>query len=261
MESQTSSRLGARAVPTRELLSLRTRFRAEMACQIVHDSIPDRPGWTVDYLLESDSLPAGFGTMAVAGPWKDRPTILEFYVLPEHQQAAFGLFEVFLTASGARLLEVQTSNSLLTIMLHLHGQEVASEKIVFADGVTTSHPANGASLVASTPEAEVLAALERRQGGGEWQLRLGDEVLGSGGILFHYNRPYGDIYMDIAEPYRRRGWGTLLVQELKRICYGLGAVPCARCNTENTASRRTLVRAGFLPCAHILNARIARTPA
>lgn len=215
----------------------------------------------MDYLLESGGRPAGFATVAVAGPWKDRPTILEFYVLPEHQQAAFGLFEAFLTTSAARLLEVQTSNSLLTIMLHLYGQDVASEKIVFADGVTTNHPANGASLIALTPEAEVLAALERRQGGGEWQLRLGDEVLGSGGILFHYNRPYADIYMEILEPHRRRGWGSFLVQELKRICYGLGAVPCARCNTENTASRRTLVRAGFLPCAHILNARVARITA
>jgi len=78
-----------------------------------------------------------------------------------------------------------------------------------------------------------------------------------GGILFHYNRPYGDIYMDVAEAFRGRGLGAYLVQELKRECYALGAVPCARCNPTNVASRRTLQRAGFVPFAHILNGAVA----
>jgi hypothetical protein len=30
-------------------------------------------------------------------------------------------------------------------------------------------------------------------------------IRGQGGILDHYNRPYGDIYMEVAEPFRRRG--------------------------------------------------------
>ena len=67
-----------------------------------------------------------------------------------------------------------------------------------------------------------------------------------------YNRPYGDIYMEVGEAFRRRGLGAFLVQELKRECYNLGAVPCARCNPTNVASRRTLQRAGFVPVAHIL---------
>ena len=74
----------------------------------------------------------------------------------------------------------------------------------------------------------------------------------TGGILFHYNRPYGDIYMDVAEPFRRRGLGSFLVQELKRVCYEGGHVPAARCNTGNIASQRTLQKAGFVPCGHIL---------
>jgi GNAT superfamily N-acetyltransferase len=75
---------------------------------------------------------------------------------------------------------------------------------------------------------------------------------GDRGILFHYNQPYGDIYMEITEPFRQRGLGSYLVQELKRECRELGAVPSARCNPTNVASRRTLQRAGFVPVAHIL---------
>jgi hypothetical protein len=40
---------------------------------------------------------------------------------------------------------------------------------------------------------------------------------------------------------------------LKRICYEGGSVPCARCNPDNVASRKTLQKAGFVPCAHILH--------
>ena len=80
---------------------------------------------------------------------------------------------------------------------------------------------------------------------------------GKGGILFHYNRPYGDIYMEVTEPFRQRGLGGFLVQELKRLAYQLGAIPCARCNPTNIASRRTLQKAGFVPYAHILDGVIS----
>jgi GNAT superfamily N-acetyltransferase len=92
-------------------------------------------------------------------------------------------------------------------------------------------------------------------------VELDGQVAGSGGILFHYNRPYGDIYMDVAEPFRRRGAGSFLVQELKRVCYEGGHVPAARCNPANIASRRTLQKAGFVPCGHILTGSVRIDPA
>ncbi len=92
---------------------------------------------------------------------------------------------------------------------------------------------------------------------GEWIIEAGGEVAATGGILFHYNVPYGDIYMEVAEPFRRRGYGSYLVQELKRTCYEMGRVPAARCNVSNVASRATLQKAGFLPCARILSGVIS----
>jgi GNAT superfamily N-acetyltransferase len=78
--------------------------------------------------------------------------------------------------------------------------------------------------------------------------------------LFHYNRPYGDIYMDVAESFRRRGVGSFLVQELKRACYEGGNIPAARCNPGNIASRRTLQKSGFVPCGNILNGSVSVDP-
>src|SRR5262245_13826674 len=114
-----------------DTLSLRVRYRAEANGQIVHDSIHTRSGWTASYLLRVDDRVAGFGSIAMAGPWKDKPTVFEFYVLPDCRRRAFDLFEALVAASGARFFEVQTSDTLLTVMLHTYGSDLASEKIVF----------------------------------------------------------------------------------------------------------------------------------
>lgn len=238
-------------------LAYRVRQRLELNCQIVHDSLHRRAGWTRSYSLVADQRAAGFGSIAVDGPWKDKPTIFEFYVLPDFRHRAFELFESFLRASGARYFEIQSNDAVLNVMLHTYGRDIASEKIVFADQVTTALPANGTEFHALTSPADILAAMQRRQGGGEWQLMLGSEMVAKGGILFHYNYPYGDIYMEVSERWRKQGFGSYLVQELKRVCYDLGAVPCARCNPTNLASRRTLQKAGFAPYAHILLGNIA----
>lgn len=240
-----------------DVFPLRTRYREEMNCQIVHDSIHKREGWSVSYLLAFDGITAGFGSIAISGPWTNRPTVFEFYVLPEHRSRAFVLFEAFLAASEASFLEVQTNDVLPTIMALTYGRDIGTEKIVFHDKVTTVHPPNGAILRRITSEEEIRKCIERRQGGGEWFLEIEGIVAATGGILFHYNRPYGDLYMEVNEAFQRRGLGSYLVQELKRVCYELGAVPCARCNTTNIASRRTLQRAGFVPFAQLLVGSIA----
>jgi GNAT superfamily N-acetyltransferase len=235
-----------------QLLPLRTRFRAEMNCQIVHDSIHRRQGWTMSYLLELNGTATGFGSVAIAGPWKDKPTLFEFYLLPEHRARAFDFFEVLLATSGARFFEIQTNEQLTTALALTYAGDIATEKIVFQDHLTTALTVDGAMVRAMTAEEEVRDCIDRRQGGGEWVLEFNGTAAGKGGILFHYNLPYGDIYMEINEPFRRRGFGSYLVQELKRECYRLGAIPCARCSPNNLASRKTLQRAGFVPVAHIL---------
>jgi GNAT superfamily N-acetyltransferase len=246
----------ARPASAVEILPLRTRHRQEMNCQIVHDSIHRRPGWTLSYLLHIGDTVAGFGSVAVGGPWKEKPALFEFYVLPEFRTRAFDLFESLLGATGARFIEIQSNDALLAVMLFTCSREIASEKIVFHDHRTTDLAAGGANLRCVTSDEDVQRHIEARQGGTEWRLELHGEVVGQGGILFHYNPPYGDIYMEVNEPFRKRGFGAYLVQELKRIAYDLGAVPCARCSPENFASRRTLQKAGFVPFAHMLTGTI-----
>lgn len=108
-----------------------------------------------------------------------------------------------------------------------------------------------------TPDHETRSAIVLRQGASDWRLLVDGEHVGSGAILFHYNAPYADLAMEVGEPFRRRGLGAYLVQELKRIAYELGAIPAARCNRDNVPSRKTLQKAGLVPYAHILHGAIS----
>lgn len=246
----------AKSSTSEAVLPLRTRYRDESRHQIVHDSIHRRPGWTKTYLLEIDGTPVGFGTVAIGGPWTDKPTIYEFYVLPEFASHAFALFDAFLATCEARRFEVQTSDVLLTVMLHTFGTNFETEKIVFRDSVTTSWPSQGTVLKARNSDAEIRKCIQNRQDGGEWTLELDGHTVASGGLLFHYNVPYADVFMEVNEPFRRRGFGSYLVQELKRECYRLGAIPAARCSPSNTGSRFTLSKAGMEPFATIVLAEL-----
>src|SRR5580765_4407553 len=89
------------AVPFEEIARLRDLYRHEMNCQIIHDSLHVRPGWTQSFLFQVDKTPVGYGAIAIAGPWKDKPTIFEFYVLPHYRARTFDLFESLMQASAA----------------------------------------------------------------------------------------------------------------------------------------------------------------
>jgi GNAT superfamily N-acetyltransferase len=249
--------LSAKPVSFETILPWRDMYRLEMSCQIIHDSIHSRPGWTQDYSLFVGNVAVGYGSMAIAGPWKEKPTVYELYVTPEHRSRMFDLFSVLLTASGAVAIETQSNDALLTVMLHTYAQNVISESILFHDKLTTSLSPPGASIRPVTPDDDARIESLELDSGADWVVEQEGAIAATGGILFHYNRPYGDIYMKVAEPFRRRGLGSYLVQELKRVCYEQGNVPAARCHPKNIASRKTLQKAGFVPCGHILTGSVS----
>lgn len=241
----------------KEILPWRDLYRQEMNCQIIHDSLHSREGWTEPYRLTLNDVVAGYGSVAVGGPWKGKPAIFEFYVAPAHRSRMFDLFIAFQAACGAKKIDTQSNDPLLTVMLHAFADDVASESILFHDRVTTALAPAGAIFRHAAPEDVSRIFPHQVEPTGNWVVESEGKIAGTGGILFHYNRPYGDIYMEVAEAFRKRGFGSYLVQELKRVCYEQGSVPAARCSPKNEASRRTLQKAGFVPCGHILTARVS----
>ena len=248
----------SRRVELRDIEGLRDIYRQEMNCQIIHDSIHARPGWSEEYLLIEDGSKVGYGSIAVGGPWHEKPTVYEFFVLTQHRSRVFDLFQGLLASSKATMIETQSNAVLLTVMLHTFAHDVSSESILFHDKLTTSHSPGEAVFRRSRAEDAEQIVQHQLDSGAKWLVSVGGNIAAAGDILFHYNRPYGDIFMKVAEPFRRRGIGTYLVQQLKRVCYEGGSIPAARCNPKNFASRGTLQKAGFSPCGHILNGMVSQ---
>jgi GNAT superfamily N-acetyltransferase len=249
--------LTATQVSVGEIEGWRDRYRQEMDCQILHDSFFLRKGWTRPFLFRADGAPVGYGAVVEAGPWKGRPTLFETYVESFHRNRLGDLFRLLIAASGATGMRAQTNDPRMTAMLFAFCRDVTGEKLVFHDRAETAHQAPGATFRPIPPDEARRLFPEGGEPLADWALECAGEIVATGGVLWHYNRPYGDIYMEVAAPFRRRGFGSFLVQELKRVCRQRGGIPCARCDLTNTASIRTLRKAGFVPCAQLLSGAVA----
>jgi GNAT superfamily N-acetyltransferase len=235
-------------VAAEEVLALRELYRHEMGCQIVRYSWHER-GWTDSYLLRLDGQAVGYGLVGGVGE-SPRDAIVELYLLPSQRAAAGPLFRRLAAVSRARSVEAQTNDLLLTLMLYDCAASIESETVLFHDAATTQLALPGTTFRPLSASEAVFP--HTAEPVGQWAIEVAGEVVATGGILFHYNAPYGDLHMEVAEPFRRRGYGSYLVQELKRACYEMGKIPAARCKASNGASRATLQRAGFLPCARLV---------
>ena len=242
-------------VPLDEVLPLRELYRQEMNCQIVHDSLPVR-GFGNLFLLRLDGRLAGYGfVMGYRGEPKDM--IREFYVLPAFRGSAMSLFRRLIETSQARRIEAQTNDVLLTLMLYDCASEIRSETVLFHDELLTNLIVPGAILRQVTDADKERIFEHKVEPVGEWLIEVDGEIVATGGVATHYNLPYGDLFMEVDERHRRRGYGSYLIQELKRVAYEMGRIPAARCNVANAASRATLQKAGLLPCARLLSGVLA----
>jgi GNAT superfamily N-acetyltransferase len=247
-------RIEVSRVTVDEITPLRELHRRKMNCQIVHDSFPQR-GFSDPYLIRVDGCLAGYGLVAN----KYYPdTVDEYYILPAYRGEALPMFRQLLEVSQATRMRVQTNDRLMLLMMYDCATNIASEAILFEDGFTSHLTCPTGTLQKVTEADKPRIEAQKLDADSAWMIESGGVPVATGGVLFHYNPPYGDIYMAVSETHRRQGFGSFLVQELKRIAYEMGKVPAARCNVDNVASRRTLQKAGMLPCGRILLADVMK---
>jgi len=228
--------------------NLRELYRHEANCEIVHDSFLSR-GLADPYLILINGRLAGYGAVGNKYP-KDRVT--EFYTLPYMRPFALPMFRELLAVSQATQVEAQTNMPLMLLMLNDCASNITVEIVLFEDALTTNLVCADGVFRPIIPEDAGSVFEHFREPVGDWVIEVDGTIVATGGFMCHYNPPYGDIYMEVAESARRRGFGSYLVQELKRVCYETGKKPASRCDPANLASRATLQKAGLLPCGHRL---------
>ena len=234
------------------ILPLRNLFLQETNFQIRFNACHER-GWTDSYLLTIDEVEVGYGSIK-GQEIADRDSIFEFYLIPPFRKYSSHIFSELITASGAQFIECQSNDLLLSSMLYEFAQNINSEVVLFEDHLVTEHMMPG---VVFRRRKENDTIFEHKvEPIGEYVLELEGEVVATGGFMLHYNLPFADLYMEVKESFRRRGFGSFIIQELKKACYLAGRVPAARCNIQNKASRSTLQKAGLKVCGFMLKGDI-----
>ena len=240
-------------VALRRIKAMREEYRRAMNCQIIHDSYHGR-GFTDSYSFATGGRVVGYGSIAGLSGKKD--VVKEFFLPPEWRVQAVPFLRELIAVSGATTIETQTNDPFLFVPFWDVAREVSSETILFADAFTTNLY-SAATLRRLTRSDHSQVFTHTLEPVGDWALELDGQIVATGGLMFHYNKPYSDVYMEVEATHRRRGLGSYLVQELKRIAREANSTPAARCNADNTPSRLTLQRAGMLPCGRILRGQIA----
>ena len=237
-----------------EVKPLRARFLKENNFQFVHNKC-HLYGWADTWLMTKEGQEMGYGSVWGSEKREARDTIFEFYLLPQFRDQSHWAYQELIKATGVNLLECQSNDRYHSALFFSYAREIRVDAILFEDDRPTSLPLGG--LIFGKNVEEVTNPSDS----GMYELKEGDQILARGGFLSNYNFPFSDIYMEVAEEHRGKGYASLIVQELKKEIYRQGRVPAARCNPANPASRSSLIRAGFRVCGALLTGKVGeKTP-
>jgi hypothetical protein len=198
-----------------EVQAFRVLFLKENNFQFIHNKCHEN-NWADTWIFIIDRKKVGYGAIWGIDRREDRNTIFEFYLTERYKKSASLVFEKFCTITGATLIECQSNDILLSSMLYEFAQNINAEAILFEDHFQTS------LAIADVIFGGELAADDESNNVGDYFLKQSGEIVASGGFMLNYNKPYADIYMEVKAPFRQKGLGSLIIQELKKEIYLMG---------------------------------------
>ena len=245
------------SVELHEIEPIRDLYRHEANCQIIHYSFLGRH-LADPWRMTVDGRLAGYG--AIANKYS-KGCLIEFYVFPGYRDSALPLCRELLLRSQATHIEAQTNMPLALQMLNNHATDIVTEKLLFHDALTTHLTCpSSAEFRHALPHDAAAIFTHQHEPVGDWVIEAAGKIIATGGFLTHYNPPFADLFMEVEKPARLHGYGSYLIQELKRVCYEAGKKPAARTDPSNIASRRTLEKAGMHRCGELLAGKIKPQP-
>jgi hypothetical protein len=232
-----------------EIQPFRVLFLQENNFQFIYNKCHSY-GWADTYAFFIDDTKVGYGAVWGKDKREDRDAIFEFYIINPYRKFANAVFPKFHAACGAKFIECQSNDLLLSSMLYEYAQNINAEAILFKDNFQTNFFIDGIVL------QKKISEKNDHPDDRKYILKQNDEEIANGGLMLNYNMPYADLYYEVKEKYRRKGFGGLIIQELKNEAYKMGRVPAARCNIDNTISKSALLKSGFIICGYRINGEI-----
>lgn len=232
-----------------EITAMRDAFCKEANCQIVRYSYLDR-GFAYPMIVEEGGKVVAYGAIGVTG---DESTLVEFYAQGRKATDFDELAKFFLQVTRVPMIEAQTNMPSMLALAERFGADIVLGPTLFENG-SEAGLVNPGALFRPYQATDVIFP-HNLEPVGDWVIESEGVIVATGGFFTHYNPPFADLYMEVMPAARRKGYGSYLLESLRRVCLDLGLMPAARCDHDNEASRRCLVRSGMQVCGHLVQAR------
>ena len=233
--------------------TLRALFLHESNFQVRYDACHIR-GWTDEYLITDGEVQIGYGSVKGQDDLKLRDAVFEFYLVQAYRHKSSQVFSELIKTPGVKFIECQSNDLILAPMLYEFAKNIFSDVVLFKAGSLTNHSFDDV-IFRKKLETDRLFD-HHSEPEGDFVLEKDGEIVASGGFLLHYNKPFADLYMEVQAHHRRKGYGSFLIQEVKKACYLAGRVPAARCNISNPASKATLLKGGMDIAGYMLTGEV-----
>ena len=236
-----------------EILYLRNLFLRENNFQIRYNAVHER-NWCDSWLFRINGTQVGYGSVKGKEDLANRDAIFEFFLIPPCRNFSNQAIEELIHSSGVQFIECQTNDPFLTNLILKYGENIRRDAILFEDDGETRLSVTEVVFRAAREDDRMFA--HRSEPEGDWVLERNGEIVATGGFLLHYNMPFSDLYMEVKTDCRRMGYGSFLIQELRKQSWIAGRVPAARCNIDNIASKKTLLKGGMREVGFMLTGEI-----
>lgn len=242
----------ARRARLDEVAPLRDKLSSAAKCQIVRWSHLPR-GFAYAVAVEVGQRIVGYGSISTV---EAEDCLVEFFTTEESDTLAIA--RAILEFSNAPLIEAQSNLPFMSDILDGLTTDPTPGPLLFSDGNSLQlHDL----LATFRPVDESDAIFEHKvEPVGDWCIEWENQVVATGGCFTHYNPPYADIYMEVHGSFRKRGFGSFLIQKLREVCKSQSLIPAARCNFDNVASAKCLQRGGMVLCGNLTTARVRLSP-
>lgn len=234
-----------------EIAPLRAEFETSAGCQIVRWMNLAR-GFAYAVALEDSGRLVGYGVIRTTD---DEDTLIEFFApaTPDPVAAARAILDF----TRAPIIEAQTNLPGMPLILEKLGSHPQPGPLLFATDEQTRLEIAGVTFRELHKRDDIFP--HNLEPEGPWGLEWEGRIVATGGFFTHYNPPYADLYMEVAPPFRRRGFGSFLLQELQIVCTKQGLIPAARCDRDNVASANCLQKSGMKICGELRTARVRQS--
>lgn len=194
--------------------------------------------------------------------------ILEFYLIDNYIPICEDIFKLVLTKLSISKAFCKSFDSVFLKCCITYHKSLKLEGILFRDMIEKDVEKPHPNLKFRIGESEDFSQISLFKEGffennGELKVYLdnkrlfcfliNDEIIGCG--IFSRiikNRPDFDIGMVVHPKYRRKGFGTYIINHLKNFCLENNWRPICGCGIENIGSRHTLEKAGFVSKHNLL---------